>query len=231
MTAAFTAAAFFALWCRAMSAALAATPSSAPDEPLLAVHGLACARGGRRVLSDVGFTLGPGELILITGPNGSGKTSLLRCIAGLLAPDAGTVAGPARARGQTLHVGHADPVKPHLTVLENLRFWAALGAGGGRPPEEAADAMGLAARLDVPARILSAGQRRRLSLARLLLSPALVWLLDEPANALDTDGVARLAAIVADHRARGGAVIVATHGPLPFPDARPLVLGHGAVAC
>lgn len=205
-------------------------PGSDPD-PLLRVDGLACTRGGRRVLRDVGFALAPGELILVSGPNGSGKTSLLRCVAGLLAPDAGSIAGRARAKGRTHHLGHADPAKPHLTVLENLRFWAALGAGGGLLPVAAAAAMGLAARLEVPAQILSAGQRRRLSLARLLLSPALLWLLDEPANALDADGVARLAAVVAEHRSRGGAVIVATHGPLPFPDARQLAIAGGTAAC
>ncbi len=183
------------------------------------------------MLRNVSFAIAAGELVVVTGPNGSGKTSLLRCIAGLLEPSAGTIAGSARSKGRTLHVGHADPAKPHLTVLENLRFWSALGGHGGASVQDAAAVFGLAALLALPARILSAGQRRRLSLARLLLTPSELWLLDEPANALDRDGVERLAAAVAAHRAQGGSAIVATHDLLPFPDARQLALRSGTVAC
>lgn len=211
-----------------MNSAAVTAPS---PHPLLQADKLNCRRGQRQVLREVSLTLGAGELILVTGPNGSGKTTLLRCLAGLLAPMAGQIAGRATAVGLTLHVGHADPVKGQLTVAENLRFWSALAGGGGRTVGAAAEAFGLTALLDVPTQVLSAGQRRRLSLARLLLSPADVWLLDEPANALDTDGVDRLLAAVAEHREQGGGAIVATHDNLPFPTPRHLALNAGTGSC
>lgn len=206
--------------------------ANAPNpRPLLQAEKLNCRRGQREVLHEVSLTLGAGELILVTGPNGSGKTTLLRCLAGLLSAMSGRIAGSATATGLTLHVGHADPVKGQLTVAENLRFWSDLAGGGGRTVEAAAEAFGLGSLLDAPTQVLSAGQRRRLSLARLLLSPAEVWLLDEPANALDTDGIDRLLAAVAAHRDGGGAAIVATHDNLPFATPRHLALKAGTGTC
>lgn len=206
-------------------------PDSAAAHPLLRVDDIACLRGGRPVLRHVSLILGPGELLVISGPNGSGKSSLLRCMAGLLPLAAGAISGTALAPGETVHLGHADPVKSHLTALENLKFWAALGGEPGLPCIDAAAAFGLSALADLPAHIFSAGQRRRLSLARLLLSRARLWLLDEPANALDSDGIARLAAAVADHRAAGGGVVVATHDDLPFAAPRHIALSAGTIAC
>lgn len=206
-------------------------PDQAAAHSVLRVEDIACIRGGRPVLRHVSLILGPGELLVISGPNGSGKSSLLRCMAGLLPLAAGTISGTALAPGETIHIGHADPVKSHLTALENLKFWAALGGGAGQHPADAAAAFGLSTLTDLPTHIFSAGQRRRLSLARLVLSQTKLWLLDEPANALDSNGIAQLAAAVADHRSAGGGVVVATHDDLPFAAPRRITLSAGTIAC
>ncbi|MEA2870723.1 MAG: heme exporter protein [Hyphomicrobiales bacterium] len=155
----------------------------------------------------------------LVGPNGSGKSSLLRLIAGLLRPSAGRIefqGGTAeRTIGEQAHyLGHLDPLKPSLTVAENLDFWAGYLGDRDSPADEALAAVGLGALTDLPAAYLSAGQRRRLSLARLLAVPRPIWLLDEPASGLDAAGQERLAEHMREHLATGGMVVAATHGPL-----------------
>jgi heme exporter protein A len=173
----------------------------------LTVTDLACARGGVPVLSGLSFALGPGEALILRGPNGSGKTTLLRTLAGLQPP----LAGRIEAEPESLaYAAHADGLKPTLTVAENLDFWAAV-YGGRASPESAMAAFeitGLAGRW---AHDLSAGQKRRLSLARLLVTGRAIWLLDEPTVSLDTAAVALFAAAVRAHLAGGGAAVIATH--------------------
>ena len=180
-------------------------------------------RGERLVLRGVSFTVAPGGALLLLGANGSGKSTLLRVLAGLKRPDAGRVLWHDEDTDPlpVAYLGHHDAVKPGLTALENLAF--AAGAGRGNP-RDALAALDLAALADLPARLLSAGQKRRLALARLVLSPALIWLLDEPTLGLDTAAVDRLGGLLAAHRAGGGVVVTATHLPLPLPDAAELRL-------
>jgi len=189
---------------------------------------LAAFRGERLVLEAVSFTLSPGGAMLLLGPNGSGKSTLLRVLAGLKRPDAGellwdeadALADLAVHAGRVAYLGPQDGVKSGLTVTENLAF-----AGGGEPVDAALAALGLEEMAELPTRMLSAGQRRRLALARLALSRARVWLLDEPTLGLDTASVARLGDLLATHRAGGGMVVSATHLDLPLPDAALLRLG------
>lgn len=192
---------------------------------------LQCRRGGRDVFAGLDFVLPPGGALLLTGPNGSGKSSLLRLMAGLLRPAAGEllwdgrpVAEAPEAHAARLHyLGHLDAVKPVLSVAENLRFWAAVRGGRGTL-DAALEAFALSELADVPGRLLSAGQRRRLALARLLAAPAEMWLLDEPSVGLDHASVGRLAAAIAAHRDGGGRVAVATHTALDLADPRRLSL-------
>ena len=170
----------------------------------------------------VGLAVPPGGALLLLGPNGSGKSTLLRILAGLLRPEAGAVRWQGGdAAGRVAFVGHQDAVKPGLTALENLALHARL-AGGDR--RVALAAMGLEALAEFPARMLSAGQRRRLALARLVLAGAPVWLMDEPTLGLDAASVARLGDALAAHRAGGGVVVAATHLDLPLPGAEALRL-------
>jgi heme exporter protein A len=190
---------------------------------------LACIRGERLVFSDLSFAVEPGEALLLTGPNGSGKSSLLRLCAGLIAPAAGRLlwgAAPLDAdahRAQLRYVGHLDAVKPVLSGAENLAFWARLADAPGEVPA-ALGKVGLARLAELPVRLLSAGQRRRLGLARLALGRSTLWLLDEPTVGLDREGVSLLAALVAAHRAAGGMVIAATHIDAGFPATAELAL-------
>ncbi|MDJ0824951.1 MAG: heme ABC exporter ATP-binding protein CcmA [Rhodobacter sp.] len=173
---------------------------------VLSVHDLACARGGLPVLQAVSFALAPGEVLLLRGPNGIGKTTLLRTIAGLQPPLAGRIdaAPDAIAYG-----AHADGLKSQLTVAENLEFWAGIYGNGDIAPAFAAFDIGpLKDRL---AQNLSAGQKRRLGLARLLVTGRPVWALDEPTVSLDKASVALFAAAVGAHCAAGGAALIATH--------------------
>ncbi|WP_225770927.1 heme ABC exporter ATP-binding protein CcmA [Inquilinus sp. Marseille-Q2685] len=194
-------------------------------EPILTADGLACLRGGRLVFAGLSFRLGPGEALVLTGPNGSGKSSLLRLVAGLVPAFAGTL-GWTGASGSIAYLGHQDAVKPALTVREALRVWIALsGAAAGEGAVDAAlVAVGLEELGDLPCRYLSAGQRRRLALARLELGRAALWLLDEPTLGLDAASVARLEGRIARHRASGGLVMLATHVPLALDGARGLAL-------
>lgn len=198
---------------------------------------LAVERGGRIIFTNIGFRLGAGEALLVTGPNGAGKSSLLRAIAGLLPLAQGRIAvapvGDSRLPELCHYVGHADALKPSLTVYENLVFWAAFlasetSAGGGAPQIEAAlTQLGLARIADLPAAYLSAGQKRRAALARLVAVQRPLWLLDEPGTALDAASQKTLGAMMVGHLDAGGMIIAATHAPLGLP-ARELALGSAA---
>jgi heme exporter protein A len=187
----------------------------------LAVTDLACTRGGRRVLDRVALTLGDGAVLALRGPNGAGKSTLLRALAGLVAAtgrielDGRPLDADHRAEA-VAYAGHLDAVRPQFSVAEHLAFWAALAGG---EPSAGLAAFGLAAIAERPAALLSAGQRRRLALSRLALAPRRLWLLDEPAAALDADGEARLDALLRAHAATGGLAVVAAHGPLPAATA------------
>jgi heme exporter protein A len=185
---------------------------------LLAFEQAACIRGGRLLFEAVDFALRPGDAMTITGPNGAGKSSLLRLAAGLLRPAAGRV---DRAAPLSL-ADDALALDPQLTLAGALGFWARLD---GPDPSDAMEAMCLAELSSVPVRMLSSGQRKRASLARVIASGARLWLLDEPANALDEEGLVLLAGAMAAHRSSGGAILAASHHPLPLPDANQLALG------
>ena len=193
---------------------------------------LACVRGERAVFRGLGFALAPGEAIVLVGPNGAGKSSLLRLVAGLIPIAAGRLLwngdpvadDPDAHRDRLVYAGHLDALKPAFTLAENLGFWAAtMGAGEGAVADALAR-FGLGGLADLPARFLSAGQRRRLGLARLALTRRPLWLLDEPSVSLDVASVARLADLVAEHRAAGGMVMAASHVDLGLGDARVLDL-------
>jgi heme exporter protein A len=187
----------------------------------LTAEKLACARGERRLFDGLSFTVRAGQALAVEGANGAGKTSLLRLLAGFLTPVSGRVVvkdaegetTDAELRGKRVGwLGHHDGLKPQLTVREQLDFYAALY---GAPADAAVlDQVGLSRQADLPCRYLSAGQRRRLALARLLVSQRPLWLLDEPFAALDAAGQALVAQLMARHCGQGGIVIAATHDPL-----------------
>lgn len=199
---------------------------------------LACRRGDRLIFQGLGFSVQPGGALLLLGPNGSGKSSLLRLLAGLLKPSAGDifwgalpVTGDREAHAGRLHyLGHQDAVKPVLTVEENLLFWARLHDPKTPEPRVAAAlaAFNLTALAATPGKLLSAGQRRRLALARLLAAPAPLWLLDEPSVGLDHDSLERLESVIAGHRAGGGIVALSTHAHIALPGAEVLHLNQFA---
>ena len=189
---------------------------------MLDVSGLECVRGDRRLFKDICFSLRPGGLLQVHGPNGSGKTSLLRILCGLLAPAGGEVrwrgenirALGEEYCGELLYIGHANAVKDELTPAENLMVACTL-AGMHIGKTQVGDALcrlGLAGYEELPVKVLSQGQRRRVALARLVLSAALpLWIVDEPFTALDTDAVEEVKTLIAQHLARGAAVVLTTH--------------------
>jgi len=181
---------------------------------------LACERGGRLVFARLGFSLVAGEMLVLRGANGSGKSTLLRVMAGLTPVLSGQilwgdspVPADRLAHNSRCHfVGHQDALKPVLTVRQNLQLWQSLRGGAPERIDQALELLGIIGLAELPARLLSAGQRRRLALARLVATPAPLWLLDEPATALDADGAARLDRVINDHRASGGRVVLSSHG-------------------
>ena len=199
----------------------------------LSVDGLACERGGRTVFADVSFTARGGDLVAVVGHNGAGKSSLLRVIAGLVPKtagsvvvEAGTAAGGAPPPGEHMHYcGHSDALKPSLTARENLAFWRDYYGEAALEPEDALDLFAIEHLADLPAAYLSAGQKRRLALCRLLVSRRPVWLLDEPTSALDVATQARLTGLMRDHLAAGGLILAATHGDLGLVPGLVLTIG------
>lgn len=196
---------------------------------VLGAEGLACRRGGRLIFADLGFTLAGGEAIALTGRNGAGKSSLIAMLCGRLRPEAGTL----RLDGlgdmplaEAVHlVGHRDGLKTALTALENLRFARDVLGSPGAEPEAALAVVGLPHVAALPVGYLSAGQRRRVALARLLVASRPIWLLDEPTAALDLASQAMLAGLMRAHLARGGAILAATHGPLGLDGTREVRIG------
>jgi len=192
---------------------------------------LACERGGRRVFANLNFAVERGEALIVTGRNGAGKSTLLRVIAGLLRVAAGRIAlagggEDASLAEQTHYLGHLDAAKPALTVTENLAFWAdMLGVRADAAIAHALEAVELDALADLPAAYLSAGQKRRLSIARLLAVKRPLWLLDEPTSALDAPSQVRLAGFMREHLAGGGMIVAATHGPIGLDAPRELKMG------
>jgi heme exporter protein A len=204
---------------------------------MLEVLHLACQRGERTLFSGLSFTLAPGELLQVGGANGSGKTSLLRILCGLSPPEAGEVRWEGKSirdiapdfRTQLFYLGHHNAIKDDLTALENLRLAAVLA---GEPVSEtearrALAEMGLAHREDLPAKVLSQGQRRRVALARLLVTRTRLWILDEPLTALDARAVEHIAARLSAHLAAGGLIVLTTHQPIDVPGVVPRRLDMG----
>jgi heme exporter protein A len=209
---------------RSSTTSAEATPLS---PPLFAADGLACVRGGRLVFEALGFELAPGEALVLRGPNGTGKSTLLRLLAGFLRPAAGSLAwdgaplppSSPEHRARLHFVGHADPVKPLLSVFENVGFASAMAGNGSAEVAGALRRFALDELAATPARFLSSGQKRRTTLARLLASPRPLWLLDEPGVGLDRANRDRLEQAIREHRAAGGLCILATHGDVAVEDA------------
>lgn len=198
----------------------------------LIAQDLACRRSERLLFRNLNFALAPGQALVLRGPNGSGKSSLLRLLAGLLPPEAGTLSwrgrnitkDRARYRGDLAYLGHLDALKPQFLVRENLQFWADL-LGASVAVDSALGKVGLAPCADFPAQQLSAGQRRRFGLARLLLKPVPIWLLDEPSTALDSAGQKLVQDLIGRHRAAGGIAVISSHDELALPQVETLMLG------
>lgn len=196
----------------------------------LAAYDLSCQRGGRTVFDGLSFALRPGEALLVSGPNGAGKTSLLRQIAGLLPLAAGRLEVEGAAADAEIpelchYVGHLNAVKASFSVRENLAFWAAFLGGDGGSLDRALAAFGLGSLAELPAGLLSAGQKRKLALSRLFAAPRPVWLLDEPQVSLDAASVRLLDTAIKNHLEAGGIALVVSHTPLKTKFAHRLALG------
>lgn len=206
-------------------------PTAFPATDDFTGRALACRRGERLIFRALDFTLPAGGALVLIGPNGSGKSSLLRLMAGLTPPAEGILAwggaelrdDPAVHRARLHFIGHSDALKPVLSAAETLAFWAGM-RGIEADVSAALERFGLARAADLPCRYLSAGQRRRLALARLIAAPAPLWLLDEPLTSLDTEAAAQLLAAIAAHRHSGGRVVLSTHAAIDIADAARLSL-------
>ena len=205
----------------------------------LVADNLGLERGGRRLFAGLNLAIRAGEALVVSGPNGAGKSSLLRALAGLAPFSAGRArledgAGGLTMAEQTHYLGHADSLKSALTARENLSFWAALlggsGLGAGLGVGEALGRLGLPHVADLPVGALSAGQKRRVALARLLVAARPLWLIDEPTTALDAAAQDLFAVVMREHLSGGGLIVAATHAPLGLPSARTLRLAGAAPA-
>ena|SRR6185369_12750974 len=196
-------------------------------------QGLVCRRSGRTVFSGLNFSVSGGQAMMIVGRNGAGKSSLLRMIAGLICISGGSLAltggeEEGSVAEQAHYLGHLDALKPSLSVLENLRFWSEYLGRRDTDLEAALDVVDMGGLADLPAAYLSAGQRRRLSIARLVAVERPLWLLDEPTSALDVQSQDRLADLMRKHLAGGGMIMAATHGPIGLHDTIELRIGGAA---
>lgn len=207
------------------------TSGQAQQKLSLEVQGLGVGHGQSVLASDLAFSVTSGSGLLLRGPNGAGKSTLLLTLAGLLPPIAGavTLVGHDPDDGPAIHhCGHRNAIRPRLSVRETLAFWAAINGKGDLSIEAALDRVGLGRIAHLDAGYLSAGQQRRLVLARLLVSPRPVWLLDEPSAALDAEGQSLLAGLIAEHLRNGGMAIIATHDQIPVVGLRTMTMGASA---
>ena len=192
----------------------------------LGASDLSASRGGFALFENISFSVASGCALRVTGPNGTGKTTLLRCLAGLIRADSGIITAPDD--NELHYLGHLNAMKPQLTVVENLNFWAKLNNGGiiAATLEAALETLNLKRLTNLPFSVLSSGQKRRVALARLMLVPRAVWLLDEPTVGLDTASQSIVDAMFANHLAEGGIIIAATHTPLGGSNWQTLQLGQ-----